>query len=113
MKNRLHWLLCLGIFFFSGCLIKNTKPEDCTIVETEISSISEGTSYDINFRNASGDYYYINRGLEQGLILEDIKTKVLNKTVTLHLAKVLGGKVTSQHIAQMAIGDTIIFTEFE
>ncbi|WP_299890346.1 hypothetical protein [uncultured Lacinutrix sp.] len=39
--------------------------------------------------------------------------KVLNKTVTLHLPKVLGNYDTSEHIAQIAIGYDIIFSEFK
>jgi len=46
----------------------------------------------------------------QDLNLDSLKTKVLNKTVTLHLPKLLFG--TAEHIAQMALGDEIIFTEF-
>ena len=61
----------------------------------------------------SVDYFYINRGLERGLNLETLNAKVLNKTVTLHLPKLLGGAVTSEHIAQLALEDEIIFTEFK
>ena len=82
------------------------------MINTTISNITEGTSYDINFRDTNGKSYYINRGLEQGLNLEDLNTKVLNKTVTLHLAKVLGGFAVSEHIAQLSVEDNIIFTEF-
>lgn len=78
----------------------------------QVSKITEGSSYDIVFHNTEGDFYYINRGIEQGLNLDSLNAKILNKTVTLHLAKVLGGSVTSEHIAQLAIGDEIIFTEF-
>ena len=95
-----------------SCIIQNPKPEECEIVTTTISKIVEGTSYDIVFVDKGGDRYYINRGLEQGLNLQDLNALVLNKTVTLHLAKVLGGMATSEHIAQLAVGDNIIFTEF-
>ncbi|GEM_PF-317850 len=103
----------LPILLFNSCIIQNTKPEDCVVQNEKIIHIEEGTSYDIVFKDAGGDRYYINRGLEQGLNLDSLNAKVLNKTVTLHLAKVLGGLATSEHISQLSVNDDIIFTEFE
>ena len=71
-----------------------------------------GSSFDIVFYDNGSDFYYINRGLERGLNLDSLNAKVLNKTVTLHLAKILGG-ITSEHISQLTVGDEIIFTEFD
>ena len=105
--------LLLALFFLlKSCVIQNTKPEDCEIIEVKITRITGSTSYDIVFHDDGMDFYYINRGLEQGLNLDSLKRKVLNKTVTLHLAKIMGG-ITSEHISQMALGDDIIFTEFK
>ena len=104
--------LFLSVFLvFKSCAINNPQPEDCEVVEVTIKKITKGSSYDIVFHDTGTDYYYINRGLEQGLNLETLNAKVLNKTVTLHLPKLLLG--TSEHIAQIAIGDDIIFTEFD
>ena len=69
------------------------------------------TSNDIVFSDTHGDHYYINRGLERGLNLDSLRAKVLNKKVTLHLPKLMLS--TSEHIAQLAIEDAIIYTEFE
>jgi len=95
----------------TSCIINNPKPEDCEIKTITVGKINEGEAYDIVFAEANGDFYYINRGLEQGLTLEDMRLKVLNKKVTLHLAKVLMGS-TSNHIAQLALEDKVIFSEF-
>ena len=100
------------LLLFNSCIIQNPKPEACEVIDVKIIKITEGSSYDIVFHINGSDFYYINRGLERGLNLDSLKTKVLNKTVTLHLAKVMGG-ITSEHISQMALGDDIIFTEFE
>ena len=82
------------------------------MVEIIVINITEGGVKDIVFHNEGIDkWYYINRGLKQGLLLEDLKTKVLNKTVTLHLAKVLVGRTFNQ-IGQMALDNEIIYTEF-
>lgn len=108
-----YYILTVAILFlcFCSCIIDHPKPEDCVIETITITKITEGTSNDIVFHDNGTDFYYINRGLEQGLNLDSLNAKVLNKTVTLHLAKVLGG-ITSEHISQMKLGDEIIFTEF-
>ena len=103
--------LFLSVFLMlKSCVINNPQPDNCEVVEVTIKKITEGSTYDIVFHDTGTDYYYINRGLEQGLNLETLNAKVLNKTVTLHLPKLLFG--TSEHIAQIAIDDEIIFTEF-
>ena len=116
MMKRIIPFFVLALFLFvflvfKSCVINNPKPEECEIVKVTIKRITEGSSFDIVFHDDGSDYYYINRGLEQGLNLETLNAKVLNKTVTLHLPKLLTG--TSTHIAQMAISDEIIFTEFD
>jgi len=115
MKRIISFLILaffLSIFLmFKSCVINNPQPEECKIVDVTIKKITEGSSYDIVFHDDGTDYYYINRGLQQGLNLDSLNAKVLNKTVTLHLPKMLFG--TSEHIAQMAFGDEIIFTEFD
>ena len=111
------WILLLVVFIvlslINSCIIQNPEPEDCVVKEVKVTKIVEGTTYDIVFHDDGTDSYYINRGLEHGLNLDSLNVKVLNKTVTLHLAKVLGGAVTSEHISQLAIGEEIIFTEFK
>jgi len=110
--KRLFFVFFLAFFFtLTSCIINNTKPEECVIETVKITKITEGPSYDIVFHDDGSDFYYINRGLENGLNLDSLNAKVLNKTVTLHLAKVLGG-ITSEHISQMTLGDEIIYTEF-
>jgi hypothetical protein len=107
-KSSVLFLLAV---LLNSCIIHNPKPEDCDIREVTVAKIYEGGIKDIVFETSKGKMYYINRGLEQGYSLEEMEFKVLNKKVTLHLAKVLTG--TSNHIAQLAIEDEIIFTEFK
>ena len=104
-------LLIALLALLNSCVIKDPKPEDCVVETVKIVDITEGTSKDIVFHDNGTDYYYINRGLEKGLNLDSLKTKVLNKTVTLHLAKVIGG-ITSEHISQLEVNNEILYTEF-
>jgi len=93
-----------------SCIINNPQPEECEIKTVKITDITEGPGFDIVFNDDSVDRFYINRGLENGLNLDSLNANILNKTVTLHLPKLFYG--TSNHIAQLAIDDEIIFTEF-
>ena len=108
----ISWVIFLCYQLFLSIKIDEPVAENCVIQTEKIIKISEGTSSDIIFSDYQGDYYYINRGLERGLNLDSLEAKVLNKTVTLHLPKVLGSKIISEHIAQIAIGNDTIFTEF-
>ncbi len=116
MKKILSSIIRLSIItvcflLLKSCIIQNPKPEDCVVVKVKVTNITEAGVKDIVFHGDITDFYYINPCLERALNLDSLKTKVLNKTVTLHLAKVLGG-MTSEHISQLAIEDEIIFTEF-
>ncbi|MBT8253519.1 MAG: hypothetical protein HKN00_02255 [Flavobacteriaceae bacterium] len=115
MKKHKVIIYCLFMvcLFLTACIISRPQPQDCEVVNTTIVKITEGPTFDIVFHNVKGDYYYINRGLEQGLNLDELNSSVLNKNVTLHLAKIWGGSVVSEHIAQLAIDEKIIYTEFK
>jgi hypothetical protein len=116
MTNRKLYLSLTIIIIFivslslHSYIINTPQPEDCSIVTAKIIKITEGTSFDIVFHDNSTNRYYIDRGLENGLNLDSLNAKVLNKTVTLHLQNLFYG--TSEHIAQLALDDEIIFTEF-
>lgn len=98
-------------FLLKSCIISNPEPKDCIVKEITVDSIYESTDFDITFKEASGDFYYINRGLEQGLILTELKEKLINKKVTLHLYKFWFGS-TSNHISQLEVDGEIVFSEF-
>lgn len=108
-KGVIIALLALPLLLQS-CIIQNAAPEDCVTKEITVTRISEGTSYDIVFKEANNDFYYINRGIEQGLTIDDLRAKVLNKKVTLHLYKFWFG--TSEHITQLEVDGEVLYTEF-
>ena len=71
--------------------------------------MTAGGTKDIIFHDEKNNYY-INRGLDLGINLESLNAKVLNKTVSLYVPKMLF--YTSKHISQITLGKEIIFTEF-
>lgn len=108
--------ICFGAAFL--CLVTflalhniNAPGEETAAISENItvSKIYEGGVKDIVFETPTGDYYYINRGLEQGFTLSGLEEKLLNKSVTLRLTKKLAG--VSKHIHQMQVGEEIIYSE--
>lgn len=104
-------LMFIVAISLQSCLIQNASPKDCVVKEVTITEIKEGSSYDIKLFDGNSDYYYINRGLQTGLTMEGVSEAILNKKVTLHVYKFKFG-IESEHVSQLAVGDKIIFTEF-
>ncbi|REG89651.1 hypothetical protein [Winogradskyella sediminis] len=99
------------LFFYKSFVIHNPKSSECKIISSKIIELREGPTFDIQFKGDDGKSFYINRGIESGLNLDTLNAKVLNKTVTLHLPKMIYGP--SKHIAQLAVEDQIIYSEFK
>lgn len=100
----------ISILLWQSCIV-NPEPDYCEIVTLEVTKIYEAGTKDIVIDNSDNNNYYINRGLESGYDIASMKEDLLNKKVTLHLAKTIFGK--SNHIAQLAVNDSIYYTEFK
>src|SRR5690606_30207269 len=100
----------LSVLLLQSCIV-NPDPDSCEIVTMKVTKIYEGGGVkDIVIDNSENKQCYINRGLESGLEIETLKHELLNKEVTLHLAKTVLG--ASRHIAQLAVNDSIYYSEF-
>ena len=94
-----------------SCIIQNSKQENCEHIEIAIREIHKVGIKDIVFSNPDGAAFLMKRGLERGRTLQGMKNKVLNKNVTLHLAKIIT-RTSSNHIAQMSLEKEVIYVEF-
>jgi len=108
--KRIFLILLCSLLPF-GCIIERPSPEGCTLKEVQVKRVYEGGVKDVVFADDSGETYYINRGLENGLQLAELEDLVVDKNVTLHLANVIYG--TTAHIAQLAVDGQVIYTEFD
>lgn len=108
----LPFILICVCTILSSCIIHNPTSRSCDTIDVHIISISEGRHNDIVFQGHK-DYYYINRGLEKGLNLDDLNRDLLNKNVTLHLPRLIFGMVSSEHIAQLSLDGKVYYTEFD
>lgn len=104
----------LGVLIISllpfGRIIQNPSPDSCRVDTIRVERIYEGGLNDVVSQEANGDFFYINPSVENGLYLATLEEEVLHKNITLHLAKVIYG--TGNLIAQLAIDDQGIYTEF-
>ncbi len=89
--------------------------EECLKVDGEVLDIIDAGTYDIRFIiEGDNSIYYINRGLERGLNLDELKDKLIGKTITLYYPEyfsILDPNNNSRHLNQVNFLDEIIFTE--
>ena len=100
-----------SLFLLQSCIINNAKQQECVVKQIVVSEIYHSNAADIFFKEANGDFYYINRGLERDLKIKQLEGSLMGKKITLHLYKFWFG-YQSNHISQLGLGDEILFTEF-
>ncbi len=92
-------------------------PEDeLTIASGTVSQIFEGGENDIVFRLAeTNERFYINRGLEQGLKIQDLQGELLGNKITLKYPEYwsLLTNGTSHHISKLEYRGKTIFSELK
>ncbi|RDK88826.1 hypothetical protein [Marinirhabdus gelatinilytica] len=110
MKPLKIFIALISVVVLQSC-IHNPEKEDCFVKEIEVVKISEGGVKDLVLHDAEGNFFYINRGLENGFTMENATEAILNKIATLHIAESWQGK-DSKHIAQLEVDGNVIYTEF-
>ncbi len=111
MKTLKLFLTLVSVAVLQGCIIQNPKKEDCITKEIKVVKVTEDGVKELVLHEANGDFYYINRGLENGFTIQETEAAVLNKTVTLHLYKFWFG-TESEHISQLEVNGDVLYSEF-
>lgn len=121
-KNRKRLLKIIGaiiavptllvVFAFFAIGPVDISKSNCQVREGIVERISEAASYDVVVKLQDDDaIYYVNRGLERGLELDDLKTQLEGKKVKLWHAK--SWHITGGHITQLEADKQIIYTEWD
>ncbi|MGB1308185.1 MAG: hypothetical protein ACPG6B_04695 [Oceanihabitans sp.] len=118
-KKTLLWtiIVLLAIFLYYLLFIVkigplNTSKEASTEITGIVDSLYEGGIKDLVIKLENDNkIYYINRALENGFNLEDINNILLEKEVTIWLAKSRSDR--SFHIMQLQQQDSIYYTEWQ
>ncbi|WP_109302304.1 hypothetical protein [Aquimarina sp. AU474] len=95
--------------------VRNVQPNDVMKIKGTVTDIKEGPGFDIVITLENDNhYYYINRGLEYGLTIEQIQSNILNKTVTLYPIKrwtIFTRDSNMGHVSKIMINNKVIYNE--
>ncbi|GLR17156.1 hypothetical protein [Portibacter lacus] len=120
-KVAKYTLIVFGLLFFIACMfIFRPVPilfeKDAIIKEGIVSKIYEGQGNDVVFVLENNQQrYYINRGLENGLNLNNLKEKLIGKPIVVKYPKhwtPLDWNSTVKHISKVEFADEVIYNEF-
>ncbi|MBD0254564.1 MAG: hypothetical protein ICV83_02495 [Cytophagales bacterium] len=89
---------------------------NCGRVTGQLVQIQEGGTKDIVFKlRNDNDTYYINRGLERGLTLEEMK-RMEGKEISLYFVEhwtPFDAMHQVRHVAKVEVGERIVYDEIE
>ncbi len=95
--------------------VRNVQPDDVIKISGTVINIQEAPGFDIALTLENDEhYYYINRGLQYDLTLENLRTTILNKRVTLYAIKrwiIFTRDRNMGHVSKLMINDNVIFNE--
>ncbi|WP_344820974.1 hypothetical protein [Aquimarina gracilis] len=84
-------------------------------IEGIVVDIKEAPGFDIAITLENDDhYYYINRGLEFNLTVEELQREILNKKTTLYSIKrwtIFTRDGNMGHVSKLMIEDKVLFNE--
>ncbi|WP_235015692.1 hypothetical protein [Aquimarina sp. AU58] len=97
--------------------VRNVQPDDVMKIEGIVTNIQEGSGFDIviTLKNDK-HHYYINRGLQYQLTVEELRSDILNKKVTLYGIErwtIFTRDKNMGHISKLIIDDIVIFNEID
>ncbi len=97
--------------------VRNVQPDDVMKIEGVVEDLKEAPGFDIALTLENDNhYYYINRGLQHNLTLEQLRTNILNKRVTLYVIKrwtIFTRDKNMGHVSKLMIDDRVIYNELK
>lgn len=121
MKHR-NWLVLLGIIFVGFAIlafrpVPMPEEKDCLSVKGTVSDIYEGGVKDVVFKlRGNNKIYYINRGLERGFNLKELKTELTDQEIIIKYPDYwtpLDPKSSSIHISKIEHEGRTLFSELD
>ena len=121
MKTR-NWIFLCGLIFLGlGILIFRPVPipdeKDCLSLTGKVIDIYEGGVKDVVFKLEGFDQeFYVNRGLERGLELNNLRAQLINKEIVIKYPKYwtpLDPGNSVRHISKIEHERRTVFTELD
>ncbi len=95
--------------------VRNVQPDDVMKIAGTVIEIKEAPGFDIAITLENDNhYYYINRGLQHELTIEQLHTDLLNKKVTLYSIKrwtIFTRDGNMGHVSKILVDDQVIYNE--
>ena len=119
-SNKLLWISAVLFFLLlvhSLIPLPQANASNCATVQGEIKNVKEGDGPGDVLISISGDegYYYINRGLHNGIKLDVLTNQLMNKTAKVYYIKhwsLLNFNGKSRHVARIEIGEELVYNEW-
>ena len=119
-KKGIKWFFGISLFILCFSIFRPVPilPESQLLSTTgEVIKVRGGGENDIVFIiKDSKTRYYINRGTEQGLVIEDLHDRMVGKEITIkypHHWTPLDPKNKVKHLSKLYFDDEVIFSEVE
>ena len=117
------WLLCTSMLFiaFMAVMIqtfrpvRNVQPDDVMKIDGWVTGVKEGPGFDIiiSLKNDT-HHYYINRGLQHNLTIQQLQEQLFNQSVTLYVVKrwtIFTRDNNMGHISKLVFNEDVLFNE--
>lgn len=110
----------LAIFVCAAIAVLRPVPivslAECETVNGVLAAVSEGGTNDVCLRIESHPYkmFYINRGIESGLDIEELQNKLVGKNVTIahpNYWTPFDPFSSTRHVSRLTTGDLVLFDE--
>ncbi len=120
-KEYVYVFSIILLFVLAGMTLRPVNipndAKDCLVAEGKVIKIFEGGTKDVAFR-LEGDktLYYINRGLEQGLNLEELQNELIGNNVIIRYPKhwtLLDPNNTIKHLSILEYNGKEIYNEIK
>ncbi len=119
MKPVFYSLGFIFLVFITLALrpVPDATEDQCLITAGIVVDVYEAGTHDINFRlEGSDELFYINRGLESGLNLSEIRAALVGQKVELTYPKhwtPLDPFSKTHHLFKVQLGDQVVFSQFD
>jgi len=118
--KHIYWILIGGAtLFVLGIMIFRPVPilpeKDLVVLKGRVTGVYEGGVKDVNLKlEGRSETFYVNRGLERGLNLQELKDQLINQDIIIKYPdqwSLLNSNKTSVHISKIEHLGMTIFTE--
>lgn len=122
-KSLAKWLwipatIFAGLIIYSFRPLPKAEPSNCVAVKATVAEVrkGEGPGDIVVTLEGNDGYYYINRGLDYGIDLNEISNQLMNKPVNLYYIRhwsLLNMNGKTRHVARIEVGGEVVYDEWE